>query len=295
MSRKHLLFFYSGNNPYRIGRLKEATEKLELSYKFIDLDLILFDNKFISRPSFMKEGSENVGYFLGYSEISKYVMKALGDKILFPQKKSWVLADKFNSHIFLEQIGIATPPSALILSGDSIDKTAEAIGGFPCIIKKTTGGNGNLVEMVKSEKECLEFILAVRDKITADKIFPRAFCFLLQKPIEESYGTDFRALYLGKELLGIMKRTAGNKESFKANFSLGGSVQMVDNIPEIAKAGQEIMDKSGLFMAGIDFIQGKDGYQVLEINTSPQFKGFEQATKINVAKRIVENLLNAKK
>ncbi len=291
MLQKKILFFYSGNNPYRISRLKEASEQAGVDYEFIDLDKILFNNGLIESPIFLKKEFNYTGYFLGYSEISKYVIKALEGKIIFPQKVSWELADKFNSHIFLKRIGIATPPSALILSSNSIDELAETIGGFPCIIKKTTGGNGSLVEMVNSKKECLEFIMTAKEKITLEKVFPRAFCFLLQKPIKESYGTDYRALCIGNKFLGIMKRTAKSEGSFKANFSLGGEVKEISEIREIREMSEKIMRKSKLFMAGIDFIKSNEGYQVLEINTSPQFKGFEQATGEDVAGNIVNRLV----
>ena len=52
------------------------------------------------------------------------------------------------------------------------------------------------------------------------------------------------------------------------------------------------MEKSGLFLAGIDFIKSREGYQVLEINVSPQFKGFEKASGINVAQKVLQNLLS---
>src|SRR4051794_27476156 len=44
----------------------------------------------------------------------------------------------------------------------------------------------------------------------------------------------------------------------------------------------------GLQIAGVDILIDKDTYRICEINSSPGFQGFELATGIDVAKRIVE-------
>jgi RimK family alpha-L-glutamate ligase len=292
--KKHIIFFFSGKNPYRIKRLHEATSKQKISHEFIDINTIAIDNHSFIENKFIKPNYKNIGYFLGYSEISKYLIDLFSDQIFFPQSKSWTLADKFTSHIFLTKNNIKTPGSSLILSHNSIDKAATNIGGFPCVIKKTTGGNGKLVALVTNTQECIDFILEAKENITEQTLFPRSFSFLLQKQIVESYGTDYRALCIGNNLVGIMQRTASNN-SFKANFSLGGNVKHINHLPEIEQASLNIMKKSGLFMAGIDFIKSDIGYLVLEINTSPQFQGFEQATNINVADKIVKSLLDLEK
>jgi ribosomal protein S6--L-glutamate ligase len=72
---------------------------------------------------------------------------------------------------------------------------------------------------------------------------------------------------------------------------LGGEVKEISEIREIREMSEKIMRKSKLFMVGIDFIKSNEGYQVLEINTSPQFKGFEQATGEDVAGNIVNRLV----
>ncbi len=288
MLKEHFLFFYSGKNPYRINRFSEEMERRKISYEFIDMESIVFSNDFIH--NFAVKNPNSIGYFLGYSEMSRYLILALGDKINFPQQKAWELADKFKSHIFLSKNDIKTPRSGLILAEESIESIAQEIGGFPCVIKKTTGGNGKMVEIVSNKGQCLDFINAMKENISADHPFPRIFSFLLQELIKESKGVDYRALCVGGEILGLMKRISQG-DSFKANFSLGGLIEQVDMIEEIKAISRKIMKKTGLLIAGIDFIKSQKGYQVLEINTSPQFKGFEQVTNINVAGKVIEEII----
>ena len=43
-----------------------------------------------------------------------------------------------------------------------------------------------------------------------------------------------------------------------------------------------------LGFAGVDLLEGKDGPQIMEINSSPGLEGIEQCTKVDVAGTIVE-------
>jgi ribosomal protein S6--L-glutamate ligase len=46
----------------------------------------------------------------------------------------------------------------------------------------------------------------------------------------------------------------------------------------------------GLRVAGVDMLEGKDGPQVMEINSSPGLEGIETATKLDIADDIIEEI-----
>ncbi len=46
----------------------------------------------------------------------------------------------------------------------------------------------------------------------------------------------------------------------------------------------------GLHVAGVDMLEGPDGPQVLEVNSSPGLEGIESATGVDVAQAIVLHL-----
>ncbi|MCZ6768967.1 MAG: 30S ribosomal protein S6--L-glutamate ligase, partial [Acidobacteria bacterium] len=46
----------------------------------------------------------------------------------------------------------------------------------------------------------------------------------------------------------------------------------------------------GLQVAGVDMLEGKDGPQIMEINSSPGLEGIEKATQMDVAGAIIEHL-----
>src|SRR5690606_14482944 len=46
----------------------------------------------------------------------------------------------------------------------------------------------------------------------------------------------------------------------------------------------------GLRVAGVDMLEGRDGPQIMEVNSSPGLAGIETTTKIDVADAIIEHL-----
>jgi RimK family alpha-L-glutamate ligase len=109
---------------------------------------------------------------------------------------------------------------------------------------------------------------------------------------------DYRVLVLGKKVLGVMKRSSQSVEEFKNNYSVGGKVEVAtlpQNILDLAVKAAEVC---GLAVAGVD-VAFRD-YDIKkpviwEVNKGPQFKGFMQATGINVPGEIVKYLVSLKK
>ena len=91
------------------------------------------------------------------------------------------------------------------------------------------------------------------------------------------------------EIIGVIKRTANS--GFKSNISLGGKAEKIELDKKLKRYSEKIIKEGNLFYAGIDFIKKGDDYLAIEVNTSAQFKGFEEATGVNVAKKIIEKLI----
>jgi len=84
---------------------------------------------------------------------------------------------------------------------------------------------------------------------------------------------------VGDEILGAMHRYAPEGD-WRTNVSLGGDVrdasdQLSDDVRQMARAATEAME---LDYAGVDIIEGDDGWYVLEVNPTAGFKGFFEAT-----------------
>ena len=110
--------------------------------------------------------------------------------------------------------------------------------------------------------------------------------YMWQKYLETKW--DLRAIVLGGKAVGAMKRSAVGDE-FRSNFSLGGSVEKWNLFDEERILAEKVAKVCGLDYCGVDLMKDKKGdLYVLEVNRACQFKGFEKATGINMAKLVVE-------
>lgn len=78
------------------------------------------------------------------------------------------------------------------------------------------------------------------------------------------------------------------KKGWKSNFHLGGFVKQVNMSSELEWLATEAARSMGLDIAGVDILIDRNTYKICEVNSTPGFQGFELATGINVAKKIVE-------
>ncbi len=276
---------------YRTKRIQEEAEK-----RGCEVDLVVSNN-----ITFFANRVVNAGREIDFSEYDAIYSIGNGDRhhylLLFaslrceakiwPSTEHFWMNDKFFEGMFFESLDIRFPKTILLTSQkkESVDKVAEELGGYPCIIKKVTGSEGIYVGLVHSHDEVCAFLEKLpHPSITGKK------SIILQQYIAESRGTDFRVYCVGKEILGAIKRTSAS-DDFRANVSLGGKAESVELSDDMIKFSKKIMQKGNLLFAGIDYIMSDDGLMVVEVNTSADFRGFELATGINVAGKIIDQFL----
>ena len=202
---------------------------------------------------------------------------------VFPLNSSQAIAvarDKLRCLQILSRHDIGIPPSAFVRSKNDVLPAIERVGGTPVIIKLLEGTQGIgviLAEDIKTAEAIIETLQSTKQNV------------LIQKFVSESKGRDIRAFVVGDRVVCAMRRQAAGQE-FRSNVHRGGSVQAVqlDEIYErtAVRAAQII----GLQVAGVDMLEGKDGPQIMEVNSSPGLQGIEKATKMDVAGAIIEHL-----
>jgi ribosomal protein S6--L-glutamate ligase len=280
-------------DSYRTDRVSEEAEKLGVETVIAcSKEMKIFSDKVLAEDGEEIDFSEYASVFsIGNSSYHHYVIAVASSKTkvkCWPNAESFNMSDKFFEGIFFSSIGVPVPKTLILNSkkrDDIISKSVELVGGYPCVIKKVTGSEGRYVGLVNSRKELDDFIEGLPNKSISGKKG-----VLLQEYIAESKGTDFRVYCVGKEVLGAIKRTSSG-EDFRANVSLGGKAEKAEVPKEMEKFAKKIMKKGGFLFAGIDFIKSNGGYLVVEVNTSADFKGFETATGINVAEKILKEII----
>jgi ribosomal protein S6--L-glutamate ligase len=96
-------------------------------------------------------------------------------------------------------------------------------------------------------------------------------------------------LVVGDRVVAAISRQAAGDE-FRANLHRGGRASKIDIDPAFERTAIASAQVMGLQVAGVDMLEGPDGPQVLEVNSSPGLEGIEAATGVDVAAAIVEQL-----
>ncbi|HLX10503.1 MAG TPA: 30S ribosomal protein S6--L-glutamate ligase [Thermoanaerobaculia bacterium] len=203
---------------------------------------------------------------------------------VFPANDSLAIAksrDKLRALQLLSRHDIGIPPTAFARRREDVRSAIRKVGGTPVILKLLEGAQGTgviLAESVKSAESVLEAMHSLGQNI------------LIQAFVEESAGTDYRALVVGQQVVAAMTRQAGEGE-FRSNLHRGGSARGVTLEPQFAATAIHAAQVLGLNIAGVDMIASREGPMVLEVNSSPGLEGIEAATGIDVAGAVIDFVL----
>ena len=170
---------------------------------------------------------------------------------------------------------------------DNLDYIENYLGGFPIIAKKRTSGKGAGIYKLSSKQEIISLMQELAKTHRFKHKVVKLFIFQEFLNIKKEY----RVFVVGNKVLSAMQRIP-KPGDFRANFSLGGSVkaaQITDIMQDISlKAHQAVQAE----ISGVDYAVTQDNqYYILEVNRTPGFKGLEQATQVNIAKHIVNYIL----
>ncbi len=116
------------------------------------------------------------------------------------------------------------------------------------------------------------------------------FAFLqdLIEQNEDQRHSDLRVYIVDGEIVATMRRYAPDND-WRTNVALGGAVEGVDDIPdEAAEMAVEASELIGLDYAGVDLVEGVDGWYLLEVNPTAGFKGLYEATGVSPAAQIAK-------
>ena len=216
--------------------------------------------------------------FYGTAVVRQFEMMGV-----FPANESQAITrsrDKLRSLQLMARAGIGMPVTGFANSTKDVDGLIEIAGGTPLVMKLLEGTQGVGVVLAETHKAAESVIAAFR-QLNAN--------ILVQEFISESAGTDIRAFVVGGKVVASMLRK-GPPGEFRSNLHRGGSASRIKLTPEERSTAVRAAKVMGLNVAGVDMLEGKDGPQVMEVNSSPGLQGIEAATKVDIADAIIEHL-----
>ncbi len=190
--------------------------------------------------------------------------------------------DKLRALQILSRHDLGIPHTTFVRDRSDVLPAIERIGGAPVIIKILEGTQGVgviLAETTKVAEAIIETLQTAKQNV------------LIQRFVKESKGRDVRAFVIGDSVVAAMRRTAQGEE-FRSNVHRGGSVEALTLDSAYQDTAVRAAQILGLRVAGVDMLEGKDGPQVMEVNSSPGLEGIERATNLDIAGAVVEYISN---
>ncbi len=186
--------------------------------------------------------------------------------------------NKFITLLKLFKAGIPVPRA--LLTENLIEAYRVTREWSRVVVKPLVGSRGFGQVLVEDEdvgyriyRTCLQF---------------KQFIFLeeyLDKP-----SRDIRLFVVGDRVVAAMYRYAP-PDTWKTNIAQGGRAEAMKPPPELEELAVRAVEVLGLDYAGIDVLEGANGYCVLEANGSPGFEGLMEVTGKDIPYEIVSYLV----
>ena len=186
--------------------------------------------------------------------------------------------DKLRSLQILSRHGVGLPRTTFVRDKRDVLPAIERVGGAPVIIKLIEGTQGIgvlLADSVKQAESIIELLQSQKQNV------------LIQKFVAESKGRDIRAFVVGDQEVAAMRRVAQGQE-FRSNVHRGGVAEPIELSEEYRETAVRCTQIMGLRVAGVDMLEGADGPQVMEVNSSPGLEGIETCTGLDIAGAIID-------
>jgi len=186
--------------------------------------------------------------------------------------------DKLRSLQILSRHHIGIPRTSFVVDKKDVIPALERVGGAPVVIKLIEGTQGIgvlLAESKSTAESMIELLQSQKQNV------------LVQKFVAESRGKDIRAFVVGGRVVAAMRRVAQGQE-FRSNVHRGGIAEAVELSEEYSETAVRAAQILGLQVAGVDMLEGKDGPQIMEVNSSPGLEGIESCTDLDVAGAVID-------
>lgn len=186
--------------------------------------------------------------------------------------------DKLRSLQMLSRHNIGIPETAYVRDRADVLPAIERVGGVPVVIKLIEGTQGIgvlLADTIEMATSIIELLQSQKQNV------------LIQKFVAESKGKDIRAIVVGDQVVAAMRRVAQGQE-FRSNVHRGGRTEQIELDEKYKQTAIRAAQIMNLGVAGVDMLEGKNGPQIMEVNSSPGLEGIEKCTNVDVAGAIID-------
>jgi [lysine-biosynthesis-protein LysW]--L-2-aminoadipate ligase len=215
----------------------------------------------------------------------------LGFNIINNSKIGEICGNKLLTSLVLKKNNVPTPKSYFSFNFESAfdiinDQNLE---NFPLVFKPVIGSWGRGVFPVRN-KEVGKMIIEMRQESSSP--FSNIYYFqeLVNRPPR-----DIRCIVLGERVVAAIYRYSSSDE-WRTNVSRGGKAEMIKITSEIENIAIKASKAVGKGILGVDMMENENGELLVhEINNTVEFRGASAATGIDIAKLIIDYVIDINK
>ena len=178
--------------------------------------------------------------------------------------------------------GVPLPRTCLAADEKGLWQALDELGGFPLVVKKPAGRQGNGVALIRNRDEAAGVL---------DHWLKRRQGLILQEYVAPKGRHDYRLLMVGSDCVGAMELKP-KQGDFRANYHQGHGAVAFAPGPKLVELAAGACRALGLEIAGVDIMVAQDGRAFLcEANYAPGFAGLEKATGLDVAGAMIAYII----
>lgn len=195
--------------------------------------------------------------------------------------------DKSMTSLLLHAAGLPTPPTWATESQAQAQRIAvrEGAAGHALVLKPLFGSQGKGLQLV-GDVDGVHHPLPALDKGHGSMAYLQRFV-----PPQTTPGFDWRVLVVGGHAVTAMRRVS---EHWVHNVAQGARCEPAELTPELAQLAERAAHALDMDYAGVDLIPSDHGIQVIEVNGVAAWQGLQRVTGFNIARALVDDLLDRK-
>jgi [lysine-biosynthesis-protein LysW]--L-2-aminoadipate ligase len=189
-----------------------------------------------------------------------------------------ICGDKILTTAALAKAGLPVPKTVVTFTREAALEAIEAMG-YPVVLKPMVGSWGRLLAKI-NDRDSAEAVLEHKEVLGSYQ----HGIFYIQEYVDKPQ-RDIRAIVIGDRTIGAIYRSS---EHWITNTARNGKASVCEVTPEIDQLCRDAAAAVGGGFLSVDLLEHADGLLVNELNYTPEFHGFMDATGINVADQVID-------
>src|SRR4030088_1733293 len=256
--------------------LFETLRRRSLAFERLDEDTIQFPtgHPFPKAPDVVLDRSIHHGRSL----YALPLLNAAGVPTVNRAKVARICGDKILTTAALARGGLPVPKTVVAFTRDAALKAIEAMG-YPVVLKPMVGSWGRLLAKI-NDRDAAEAVLEHKETLGSYQ----HGIFYIQEDVDKPQ-RDIRAIVVGDQVIGAIYRSS---QHWITNTARNGIATQMEVTAEIDQLCRKAAAAVGGGFLSVDLLEHEDGLLVNELNYTPEFHGFMDATGIAVADYVVD-------